>query len=257
MPSPVEEVLGEYADTQARWSVLVAGARVYSEQRSALHEQLLSQAFTGRPAGRGTTPTVLVLAGGPASGKSTLLKALDVPDPHTTIDPDAFKPGIPEYARLVAMAEPEAAAVVHEESSDLAAELLRRAMAARHDLVVDQVGDGPTGRFASKLDGFVRAGYAVDVVYADVPIELALERAQQRFRKSGRMVQEAVVRQLHAEVARRYHEVVDEPNLRSVLLYDCSMRRPRLVAETRAGSPPATVVHRPDTLRAFLMKGLP
>lgn len=253
--SSVRDVLGEYADTQSRWSLLVEGTRVYSEQRSRLHEQWLSEALTGKPVLRDRAPAVLVLAGGPASGKSTLLAALPVPHPHTRVDPDAFKERIPEYAQLVAHAEPEAAAVVHEESSDLAAELFRRASAECHDLVVDQVGDGPAGRFVAKLRALVGGGYEIDVAYADVPVEVALDRARRRFRRTGRFVPEPVLRELHAQVARRYPEVVEEPGLRSVLLYDCTARTPKLIAETRAGSSPVTVVHERDRLRAFLMKG--
>src|SRR6266498_1138887 len=130
MPSRVEELLGDYADTQSRWSMLLDGARIYRQERAALHEAWLGAELTGTPVDPPKQPSAIVMAGGPASGKSTLLGTLDVPRPHTAVDPDRFKQRIPEYASLVACGEPRAAEVTHEESSDLAGELLRRAMAA-------------------------------------------------------------------------------------------------------------------------------
>jgi predicted ABC-type ATPase len=257
MPSRIEDTLGGHADTQARWSALIDGARIYRRDRGELHEAWLAEELTGRSVGRAERPTTIVMAGGPASGKSTLLRMLDLPVPHTQIDPDRFKQRIPEYVDLVAHGEPRAAEIAHEETSDLAGELLRRAMLARHHLVIDQVGDGPPGRFVAKLRALVASGRRVEVVYADVPTNLAWRRASARFRSTGRLVPENTLRSLHREVARRYREVLDAPDLDVVRLYDCATEKPRLIAERRRGSAPVDIVHDVARLTAFLKRDGP
>lgn len=248
MRSAYERLIGDHGDTQSRWSALHEGERFYTRARHRLHESLLWDAFTGSPVDQ---PTATVLAGGPASGKSTLLQSLTVPTPFTLVDPDSFKTRLPEFGALVADGDQRAASVVHEESSDLAAELLRRAAAARHHVVIDQLGDGPPGRFLTKLRTLLDLGFEVAVAYADVPVDVASERNVERAGRTGRLVAESDLRTLHREVSARFTEVIEVSELRSVALYDCSEQPPSLVAEYAGGS--SRVVNA-DKLKAFRAK---
>jgi len=256
VPTLLEQILGGYRDTQDRWSIADGeGGRIYLANRRSLHETWLEEALTGIENPPGSQPVAVVLAGGPASGKSSLLRDLVLPSATTTIDSDWFKVRMPEFQWLAGLGEPRAAEVVHEESSDLAGELLGRAIDARHNLVFDQVGNGEPGRFAGKLRRLADAAYRIDVVYADVPVKVAVERDRQRWEESGRRVGEEVVRELHQKVAARFPEVLSDSAAATVRLYDCSADEPRLVFERDANGD--TVIHDESRLKAFYAKAQP
>jgi len=246
----LDDVLGGFEDTQAKWSIFDDDyGRIYVDERAVLHEGWLEAELRGEPQ---EICVALVLAGGPGSGKSTLLdERLSPPSPHTKIDPDAFKARFPEYKLLVEAGDSRAAEVCHEESSDLAARLLARAIARRHHIVLDQVGGGPPGRFLGKLVQLVSAGYRVEVVYADTAVETAIDRARIRATKTGRIVPEDLIRAKHAEVAARYQEVLEHDGIAAIELWACD-EETRMVARHEAGRAPEILDQ--SRLEAFLHK---
>ncbi|HEX8102730.1 MAG TPA: zeta toxin family protein [Solirubrobacteraceae bacterium] len=228
-------LLDGFASTQDRWSVFLRGQRFYRPERALVHRRVGDGMIEGtEPA---NDPQALIVAGGPASGKSTLLTRIDLPPGAVHLDADAIKSQIPEYAALVAIGEPLAAAAVHEESSDLARAILMRVLVERRNLVLDTVGDSAPGVFVEKLERLHAAGYEVRVVYADVEVEAAVRRARERGLQTGRVVAEQTVRMLHQEVAARFPEVEDLPWLAGLQLYATDHLEPRLIAErSRDGS---------------------
>ena len=184
-----------------RWSVLVDGVRYYRPERLKQHAEIQKALLSGsvrRPAGRAA-----VIAGGPASGKSSIVSKLALPPRAVHIDADAIKEQLPEYRELVKLGDEQAAYVVHEESADIARAVFEDAIARNRHLILDAVGDSEPGKFAGKLQRLVDAGYAVHVVYVDVSVEEEDPRATAR----QRVVPEAVIRMLHREVAARFPEV--------------------------------------------------
>lgn len=253
MPLPLAAltILEGYESTQDRWSVLLDGRRVYRPERAALHGQVLERHLSGSVVQE--APTALVIAGGPATGKTTLRATLELPDAPVVLDADELKLDLPEYEELRSAGVSEAAAIVHEESSDLARLILRRTLAERRSLVLDTVGDSEPGTFVAKLAGLRGGGYGVDLVYAEVPVEMAVSRAAQRGAETGRVVPEVVVRELHREVAARFDEVLALPWLRRLRVYDMAGDEPRLILERDADTS-LTVVHDSGTLEAFRAK---
>lgn len=178
LPPAVRYYLKGHSSTQARWSVLLGDTRYYAPERAQLHESILGDFLAG--SATAAEPLVLVVAGGPASGKSTLLEELDVPPNAVRLDPDRIKEHLPEYVALGAIKFAGAASLVHEESSDIARLILDQTLRDKRNVIFDTVGDSEPGKFVGKLEDFSNAGYEIDVVYADVAVELALERAAQR-----------------------------------------------------------------------------
>jgi predicted ABC-type ATPase len=185
--------------------VIVDDERFYRPERAELHARIVAPLFEGTVAT--STPEALVIAGGPGSGKSTMLPALEQPAAAVVIDADAIKILLPEYELLRAAEESRAAELVHEESADVARGAFVRTLAERRNLVLDTVGDSEPGKFVTKLQMARDAGYAVRVAYADVDVDEAVRRAAARSAVTGRVVPDDVIRHLHREVAARFPEV--------------------------------------------------
>lgn len=127
-------------------------------------------------------PTVAMLIGLPASGKSQALRTKVPEREHfTAIDSDEVKARLPEYHGTNA-------AVVHEESSEVAEGImLPKAVRERHNILIDMVGRNPE-KAEKMVQQFVQLGYNVDVYHATLPPLKAAQRALQRYREMGRWV---------------------------------------------------------------------
>jgi predicted ABC-type ATPase len=175
------------------------------DDRRELHESIIGDALTHK---RGVEkPTMVFLAGGTASGKSTTRKAgqLDIPDDPVELDADTIKKMLPDYLERVAAGDETAAAYAHEESSMLNAEIRRRAVEQRSNIVLDAVGDTSYSSVAKKVEEARRSGYSVDAHYMTVPTDVAVQRASDRANNPdsedfGRKVDEALVRHNHRSV---------------------------------------------------------
>jgi predicted kinase len=176
------------------------------------------------------------------------LGSLDLPSRALHLDADAIKAMLPEYQELVRRGDPQAAYVVHEETSDIARLIHDEAVARRRHLIMDSVGDSEEGKFVGKLQTLHRQGYRVDVVYADVAVEEAVRRAADR----QRVVPEAVVRQMHREVSARFPGVEALDWLDSLRVFATDSDAPDLIAERTSGA--SLQVHDPARLKSFRQK---
>jgi predicted ABC-type ATPase len=206
----------------------------FTAERQALHDEIVDKILDGAKAPESGKPTALVLGGGSASGKSTALEGgvFDVPANSATIDADAIKGMLPEYQDMTASKDPNAAMYSHEESSYLAA----RATAAAYDrgvnLVLDGTGDTSVEKITGKIDEARANGYIVNGAYVTVPTETAVERSNARGERTGRVVPEAVIRDIHASVSEIFPKITGKFD--SVKLVDTSDGN-RVVGEGSGG----------------------
>ena len=208
-----KKLLGAAKDTQDLHSYVDRqGVRHYSAERLKLHKAIidyfLSQ-HSGEPTfdkplgkkGKRLTakakPAVLFLAGGTATGKSSVLtQAIEtgslgeefIPEDHVMINADLVKQMLPEFEQLAEVGERAASGVVHEESSDLAAEIRAETVRRKFNMVVDGTGDSGRAKFMRKLWGAADEGYDVRVFMVDLPVNVAIERAVLRGDIEGRYV---------------------------------------------------------------------
>ena len=167
-------------------------------------------------------PTALFMAGGSGTGKSTLKDDLHLdPDHAVQVNPDVQKEFHPEYIAMNAAAkaaglpgDPLAAPYVHEESSHVAKQIAKEAILMRSNMTIDGTGDsGVPGHFLKKIDAARAAGYAVEVIVVDTPVDIALARAEARFRSKGRAVDANDLKHIHKNVAVQFedwHTKVDD-----------------------------------------------
>lgn len=253
MPDPTPTalaILGGFTSTQSRWSVELDGVRFYKDERVRVHAAITDPFFDATAVA--DPPVALVVAGGPACGKTTLLATLEVPPAAVHLDADSIKLQLPEYAELREAGQEQAAELVHEESADIARDVFRRTLAEQRNLILDAVGDSEPGKFVSKLEQAHDAGYVVEVVYADVDAETAIQRAAGRSKRTGRVVPEDELRRLHREVSARFPEVERLEWLTSLRVFAMDEAGPRLIVErTHAG---ALSIYDDGRLRVFREK---
>jgi hypothetical protein len=151
----------------------------WAPEREALHKRLIEKVVSkpGTIAGEGEQPTVIFMGGLPASGKSTTVEGLDRTG-YVVINADDFKEELPEYTG-------ENAAVLHEESSELAERALQVAKANRQHIIYDATlktpGRPDDGGALGKIEDFKRAGYRVEVRFVDMAVDEAVRRSVARY----------------------------------------------------------------------------
>lgn len=169
------------------------------------------------PAPESRKPIAYVMGGGGASGKGVikthLIKTGRIDEASAvSLDPDEVKPDIPEYTAIVAAGDSRAAAVTHEESSEIAKRIKARAIAGRYDIVLDvTLGDAEKGK--KYLQELKDSGYEVRLFGVTVDPVVAVVRAMLRAAKTKRYV--PINALLHAHKGfngafEAYSEIADE-----------------------------------------------
>lgn len=169
----------------------------WEPERREIHDEIKEEFLGGLTPVE--NPTVRMLGGGPASGKSVMLK--EVPENWAHIDPDAVKGMLPEWGPGVAAGDPGIAGVLHEESSYLAKQIANEAINSNFNVIVDGTGDNSYDNLAAKVASYRRSGNQVVAEYVTVDTDVAIQRANARGAKSGRFVPETVISEIHRNVS--------------------------------------------------------
>jgi predicted ABC-type ATPase len=212
----------------------------YSPERAKLHQAIIEHFMAGtQPHSK---PEAIFTAGGAASGKSGLAGRADtvrnpganlpVPRGHVYVNPDDIKQMLPEYDELSADGHSEiAAAATHEESSDIAKLLTAIAVKRQRHLVIDGTGNSQVGKFGDKLRAAKAAGYKVTARYAHIPVEEAIAREAARAQRTGRKVDEDVLRKQHQVVSQSFsQDVKDIPGINTEIYSTLGRGKPTLIA---------------------------
>lgn len=244
------QILKGAADTKQ----LHAPNGIYSAERKAVHDRIVSHFLAGKAPATGK-PTALFMAGGAASGKTHALKASPhlKPKDAVEVNPDEIKEHLPEYQEMLKHGDRAAAAAVHEESSDIAKRLMHEAQQHRQNLLVDGTGDSARGKFADKLRKAHQAGYEVHAMYTTVPTGLAVERAVDRAHRTGRHVPIPEIERQHRNVSAYFHDVHQLPFVKHLEVHDTSEHgKSHKIATAKGGQ---LVVHDEHRFRQFTEKG--
>jgi predicted ABC-type ATPase len=227
-----------------------------TEARREFRDKVVQDALAKAEPVTGRKPIMYLMGGGGASGKGTLLKRLwrdgVVPrDNVVHLDPDEIKLEIPEYNEIVALKDSRAAAVAHEESSDLGKRILGGALDKNVDLIYDVTLGDPR----KAIDMIARAkaeGYEIRLYGVSANAGRAVEWNVDRAKKSGRWVPIKMQLTAHRGFSRgfpAYADLVDRAEL-----YDTNGDDgPRLMAIKAPGRELEVVDD--DMYETFLHKG--
>lgn len=248
------------------WSSIRAGERGGTEElhwdaqkldfkpeRKKLHNKIV-QSFLDKGAkhkkASGVAPTAIISMGGPASGKSTLLKdQFGDLDGYVRVDSDAIKEQLPEYQKAVEESYKSAAAIVHTESTMIAGDLLAKAAKSKKNLIFDTTG-ADFGRFEKQLKKLQAAGYRIAVVMPYVDHAVAVKRAQERGEETGRWIPAEAIRDVYDKVPKSFVQAL--PYAHEAHLYDNTSGEPKPIYE-KSGDKHA--IHNHEL--ALLFPGLP
>ena len=206
------------------------GNYVFTPERQALHDKIVAESVDGVPSSE--NPTYTVMGGGPAAGKSTIVKsgAVSVPENSVEVNADLCKEKLPEWET----AGDSRAQFTHEESSYLAKRTQAAAFERQQNVLLDGTGDTSPESMSKKIDTARAAGYQVEGHYVTLDTDMAVANALARGKETGRYVPEEVVRATHAGVSQTFPAVAHRFD--KVSLYDTTvMGKPRLIAKGGGG----------------------
>lgn len=226
----------------------------WTPARQKLHEEIIARAFEGKEPV--PNPVAYMMGGGPASGKSSAIKAggIVIPDNTVHIDSDAIKAQLPDFQDMVAAKDAKAAAFSHEESSYLAGRILEEASRGGYNSMLDGTGDSSVGSVMKKTGTMRKGGSRVVANYVTCDTEQAVERSRARGAKTGRVVPEDFIRACHAAVSRTVPEAIAAGAYDEFALYDTSTEGQTIkVAEAQGSN---LKVHDQAAWAKFLAKGV-
>lgn len=223
----------------------------WSPERQKLHKQIVDQHFKGKKPVK--NPIAYVLGGGPASGKSSIIKGghVSIDDNTVHIDSDAIKGMLPEYQQMVDAKDHRAASHVHEESSYIAKMIQAKASGGSYHTLLDGTGNSSLESLSGKVAAMRKAGQRVVAQYVTVPTEIALQRNIERAKKTGRLPPESMLRACHASVSKIVPEAVNAGLFDEFALWDTENGVVQ-VASIEGGK---FVVHDQALWKKFLDKG--
>jgi len=194
----------------------------FTPERQALHKQIIDSHFEGKTPVK--APTAYVLGGGPASGKSSIIKnGQFTPDENTVhVDSDAIKAMLPEYKKMVESKDPAAAAYAHEESSYLAKQIQDRGSKGSYNTLLDGTGNSSLDSLEGKIKKMKAAGQKVVAAYVSVPTEMAIDRNRERAKKTGRLPPESMLRACHKSVSEVLPKAIEKGLFDDVQVFDTS-----------------------------------
>ena len=224
----------------------------YTPQRTLLHDKIVGDVRGAVPAS--DAPEFVLMGGGPASGKSTVIQTgqIVLPTQNVMIDSDAIKAKLPEYHAMVDNGDTRAAGYCHNESSDIAKRAMNESFVAHQNVVLDGTGNSSSAAVESKCALAHAAGFKVRAEYTTCSVEEAVKRANLRAAETGRTVGETFIRNTHRNVSQIFPEAVKKGLFDEAHLWDTDGPHPILVAEAKGTE---LTIHDNQAWARFLLKG--
>lgn len=177
-------------------------------ERAALHAQIIADATShvSTPA-PGEQKLAIFTMGGPASGKSSMLRGVDTTK-FVKVDPDGIKDQLPEYGKATAhdASYRKASVMAHEESSFVARKVTEAAIDQGKHVIVDGTG-ASAASMVSKIRELQGAGYHIHVAYSHLDEKTAMDRMKVRAEQTGRYVPEEFVHAAYQAIPNNFEKI--------------------------------------------------
>ncbi|KAB2399922.1 MULTISPECIES: zeta toxin family protein [Bacillus cereus group] len=207
----------------------------YTIERKLLHNEIIESFLKGQLQ-QEQEPEAILLGGGSAAGKSSIgelvIKGYKLQKQNMIwIDPDKIKEKIPEYQDAMESEDigsmKQATFLVHDESSDITMKLLKICMKRKLNYMYDGTMKNEV-KYIKLIQQLRQAGFSIKAIIVDVPIKVALERSNMRFKVTGRLVPEHIIEESHMRVATTFSKIKDL--IDCYTLYDNTGKEPEVFA---------------------------
>ncbi len=224
----------------------------YTPERQQLHDEIVRGIMEGVTPS--DNPTVYMLGGGTAAGKSTMVRRglVTLPDNAASIDSDYVKSNLPEYQTMIDAGDSKAAAFAHEESSYVSKKAVSQATSQGFDVVMDGTGDSGIENLRAKVQRWRKDGHRIVASYATVPTETAIERSVARAKKTGRDVPLKFIKDVHRTISQILPQAIEEGLFDEMKLFDNSTGESQLVVSAQGNQ---LQIHNQQLWNDFLAKG--
>jgi predicted ABC-type ATPase len=177
-----------------------------SPGRKAYEEKVIAAELQGATKG----DQAVFMSGGPASGKTSLLKKqFGEAQGFAVIDPDRIKSFDPVMEIGVAMGMRDAAALAHENSSRLSKELYATARDRGLNVLMDGTGAN-AGKYIGQMQELKGKGYQVTLLAQHVPEEVGVARALKRADRTGRYVPPEFIQHAYEVIPGNFERIARE-----------------------------------------------
>ncbi|MBS5917966.1 MAG: zeta toxin family protein [Negativicoccus succinicivorans] len=197
-----------------------------TDERYSLRAKIIDDYYNKGSYAKGKQ--AFLILGLPAAGKSSLADPLADNMDAIIVDSDEFKKRLPEFANGAG------ANYLHEESSDMADELLTRVIKNGDNLVFPVVGKTPKS-LQEKITLLKQAGYDVHLGYMDLPMAKALQRATDRYILEGRLVNLEYIQSVGDRPLKNFNAIKNNPDITDYALYSNDVpfgEKPKLIEGT-------------------------
>lgn len=178
-------------------------------ERQPLHEMIIRDAVEKVKPTPGKKEAI-VLMGAPASGKSTIVRTLNVDQERFVVtDADNVKEKLPEYNQGVMQRARNSAKLVHEESSDIVGRMRKMAIDTDRNIVIDGTGAN-YNKYIVQIKELQSKGYEVTLIYAHSDKKTGVERAMARAEKTGRFIPPEFIEDAYDKIPSNFHKLVKE-----------------------------------------------
>ncbi|OCG71281.1 hypothetical protein A9G43_05735 [Gilliamella sp. Occ3-1] len=138
-----------------------------------------------------SNPKAYVMGGQPGAGKSTSTNKLETKYKNNilTIDLDAYRERHPNFKALYEKYGKDSAVYTHEFASEIKEEILKRAIEAKYNIIVDGTLKN-TNKAKKLIETLKNKGYQVDVLIHTCPKEVSWDSVNNRYEnalKAGRI----------------------------------------------------------------------
>lgn len=223
------------SDGHTQTKDLYKTSKGYTKERQKLHNSIIRGIVDSANSPKeGERPIAVLMGGGSASGKGTLRENVVIPRLQAEgisvgiSDCDDIKSQLPEYEHFLQQ-DPESAALgVHSESMDVSMDALDALIKNNKHLLFDGTMKN-VDKYNRIIDKLHDAGYEIHVVGADVPVDTAIERSNNRAKQTGRKVPEGIITGSHGGFSLTYPQLIDRVDKYS--LYDNSGSHPVLIQD--------------------------
>ncbi|MEY8351641.1 zeta toxin family protein [Bacillus cereus] len=182
----------------------------YTPVRTFIHQEIINTYFTKNPQIDSESNAIL-LGGGSGSGKGSVKEMFkegfqEQQIDFIYIDADEIKELIPEYKIYKKQHPYHAAALVHDESSDISDYILKQCIIEKRNFLYDGTMKNE-GKYKNIINELRKQNYHIIAAIADVPVDIAKARAHIRYLKEKRYVSNDIIEESNKKAVETFANI--------------------------------------------------